>query len=955
MSGSTVGGVVGGIIGFYFGGPQGAQWGWMIGSAVGGYVDPEVIKGPRLRDAQTQTSMEGAPRAIVYGTAVVAGNIIQAGPIDEHKHRERAGKGGPVQETFSYTRSHAIRVCEGPITGIRRIWRDDKLTYDARDPNNPDDGYDAAAWAATINALRGDTHAFASKLTIYLGDESQLPDPTLEALPAAHGGGIGNVPAYRGTCYVVITDDDVTNRQGTLPQYRFEVVRAGSESADCVPYDPIFHWPLDDAIPGGVAQEVVQGYDGEYSAGVGSGPPLRAGSAGSTHFSANNEFMIADYADVFRIHGGHGWTWSVWCQPTELVAGSVMKNVGTLWASEMFGDHNWSLRLRDDSESNMTPNGSYSVSGNEYAVAAASPIGVFDTAYMVATYESATPSSGTIKLYLNGELVDTRSGIPAPDATGFYVNVGGYEFPNSYGFIGYVSDLMLFDYAFTEENAQVSYWSSMDYYEAPDINGAYVSRDGEIVGLCKNIVSSNQVTLSSILEDIADRVGLSAEDFDYSEADSINVRGFVIGQQMAGSAAVRALQQAYFGDTPEWDLKHRWVTRGGATIFSVTDDDLVESDDDDETRAQATEFPRKINLITADTAADYNPTKQTAERRTENVRAVGEATIELPVVTTRAEAAAKADIILKIAWTEAEGRLIRYLPDEFSRYTPSDCFTYTDKRWRLEKTETLDGCVKVEAVRDRLSALTSYAEAGSALPPTVPSTSLRGPTVFEAMNLPQLRTQDTSPGMYVLGCGLLPGWVGADLQMSVDGGVTFQSVLTITNPGILGRLTADLEDALGSGAEPASADVVGGELESITAAQMALRMNAFAILESPSIDSNGGTTEIGQFMTAVATGDRQYDLYDLQRGLLGTDMTGHFKNDSFVILDESLYFVPLDVSLAGRTIIFRPVSIGTVPANNATYSVVFRPQFTSTPVIDFYETELGEVITTETGVYLQTE
>jgi hypothetical protein len=46
ISGSTIGGAIGAVIGFYVtgGSPQGAQWGWMIGPAVGDCTDPVVIE-----------------------------------------------------------------------------------------------------------------------------------------------------------------------------------------------------------------------------------------------------------------------------------------------------------------------------------------------------------------------------------------------------------------------------------------------------------------------------------------------------------------------------------------------------------------------------------------------------------------------------------------------------------------------------------------------------------------------------------------------------------------------------------------------------------------------------------------------------------------------------------------------------------------------------------------------
>src|SRR5690606_39190170 len=218
MSGSTIGGIAGGIIGFVVTGvnPAGARWGFMIGSAVGGYLDPVQQEGPRIGDAQAQTSNEGVPRPILYGTAAISGNIIQVGPLIEHKKVE-GGKGGPEVTTYTYTRTVAIRISEAaPLGGkmvLRRAWADDKLVYDA----------------SSGGLLAAGNEKFASAMQFYSGDEDQLPDPTLEALPAEYGGGVGNVPAYRGSCYAVLVDVDCTARQGSLPQMRWEVCSEATE------------------------------------------------------------------------------------------------------------------------------------------------------------------------------------------------------------------------------------------------------------------------------------------------------------------------------------------------------------------------------------------------------------------------------------------------------------------------------------------------------------------------------------------------------------------------------------------------------------------------------------------------------------------------------------------------------------------------------------------------------
>ncbi|MPS98615.1 MAG: hypothetical protein E2581_08955 [Pseudomonas sp.] len=94
--------------------------------------------------------------------------------------------------------------------------KDGKIVYDARDPDFQDDN-----------------DKFLAGCRIYKGDEEQLPDPDLEAI---HGA--GEVPAYRGSSYIVFIDDDVTDRRGSIPQYEFVVGRAEANRLGN-PGDPI--------------------------------------------------------------------------------------------------------------------------------------------------------------------------------------------------------------------------------------------------------------------------------------------------------------------------------------------------------------------------------------------------------------------------------------------------------------------------------------------------------------------------------------------------------------------------------------------------------------------------------------------------------------------------------------------------------------------------------------------
>jgi DNA-binding beta-propeller fold protein YncE len=227
------------VVGAFFGAPQ---VGLLIGSLVGGIVDPVQIEGPRLSDARGMTARDGVPIPWGRGTFRVDGTLIacQPGPPTEHKHTE-SNKGGPEQITYTYTRTHAVLICEGEITGVRRIWRNGKLVYDARPEPTQRSGEADADFEARLRAWldsRAGSSEFEEKFTLYLGTSSQLPDPELEALFGA-----GEVSAFRDIAYIVIVDDDVTDSIQAIPQYSFEVVTG--QVVETGPYPDIFFGDID--------------------------------------------------------------------------------------------------------------------------------------------------------------------------------------------------------------------------------------------------------------------------------------------------------------------------------------------------------------------------------------------------------------------------------------------------------------------------------------------------------------------------------------------------------------------------------------------------------------------------------------------------------------------------------------------------------------------------------------
>lgn len=182
----------------------------MIGSGIGATFD--TIQGRKVGEMSSPRAQEGEPIPLVFGTARVTGRLMSCG---EPSIVEEGGKGGPQVVNETAYLSYSILVCESSelrdstIGGILMVIQNNKIVYDVR-PNPAISAADSAKWK--------------QNKVFYFGGEGQGVDPTEQMI---HG--VGNVPAYRGLCRMVVTDEDVTQHGGGIPAYEFVVSRCPVE------------------------------------------------------------------------------------------------------------------------------------------------------------------------------------------------------------------------------------------------------------------------------------------------------------------------------------------------------------------------------------------------------------------------------------------------------------------------------------------------------------------------------------------------------------------------------------------------------------------------------------------------------------------------------------------------------------------------------------------------------
>lgn len=190
-----------GVIGYAL---TGSPIGYMVGAMIGAALFPEGGNGPRLEVGFTKSEY-GRPLPIIYGTISVPGTVIAS-----HTwvvEGDSGGKGDEPTPDVAYG-SFAVALGEGgDDIALGHIWfgPEKRLVWDGL-------------------TFEGD-----ATVTFYNGSEDQLPDPLMESFF-----GVGNVPAYRGTAYMVVSNFPLAKDGNRLP---FVTAQVGRIDANVAPED----------------------------------------------------------------------------------------------------------------------------------------------------------------------------------------------------------------------------------------------------------------------------------------------------------------------------------------------------------------------------------------------------------------------------------------------------------------------------------------------------------------------------------------------------------------------------------------------------------------------------------------------------------------------------------------------------------------------------------------------
>lgn len=967
MSTRTAFTVVGTVVGAYFGN---AALGATIGSMVGGYVDPVKVKGPRLTDAQQQTSQDGVPIALTFGRVRIQGNVIATGELVEHKNKD-GGKGGGTETTnYSYTRTYAIGICEGPIGGIGRIWKNGKLAFDGR-PRTGDETIQQVHDRIMLNQFLNDH-------VLYFGDEEQVPDSELQSVLGAD-----NVPAFRGLAYLVCVDEDVTTTQGAVATYEFEVVTKGFTFSDFeyVPtsYPGVMPWGVDP-----YSKRDPRFVAGSYTYKIQGGPGTTFIDLGEAVQNAASYFDKLPFVAIPNVIGWqhyhssnnlgfsgdfHPWTDTAFnfdqheTELTLVIPRKEYSTTDTFWGIGGGGSY-WpctSFTSREVWSSCFTSESPPGDQTREGPQIRNSGVVIYYPTDPGDDYDAKGEcDSNTANLYFYYDYIINVTPVPGCSQ---YIDPDWMLIPGSvtvyadrYGGLHSVGDCDVVDGTFSQLAKLVLSEGGQSYTQAPigpvietgspnDIRSFWEAAYEQAVTMgempagltypndypkgvsqaCKcalgMTVNEGDVSLAEIVSALCLRAGLLAEEINVSELTE-RVLGFTVATQTNAADTINVLAPAFFFDGSEWDGLTHFIKRGHDHVEVLTFDDSVETDDPriKETRAQDVELPASFVLSYFDPAADLAVTTQRAARRAVTVNATGQDQLQIPVVLVSDQAAQVADKLMKDKWASLAGVLEQTIPDEFSYLTPTDVVQVESDgaifRARLGQITSQEGTLQYEATQDVQSAYTSNVEGMTPPTPDVGVDGPPSPTLALYFDLPALRDQDDQTGIYVAATGVTGRWPGALIEVSRDGGGTWAGLTTVLQASTVGQLLSGVplwnpyvvEEAVSFGVR-----LTSGTLESVTRAQLFNQGNGAVM----------GTGELLQFQTATLTEAGQYELSGgLVRGRKNTSAPAHAVNENFALLSD-LYFLPLERSDIGRTLKFRAVTLGTANAEGIVTDFTF--------------------------------
>lgn len=914
---SVVGAVVGGVIGFYVGGPSGAAYGAEVGFALGGVAGSMLIHapGPAPNDLRVQDSAYGRPIPWMYGIYRGAGNVIWC----DSPSQTGGGKGAPggAANAAHVTLSFAVGICAGPILGVRRIWANGKLIYDVSNPSN-------------FSQISG-SNQMITGFTVYLGDENQNPDPTIQAVE-----GVNNTPPFRGLAYVVFQNLDLSSWGNYMPSLSFEVVVSGDITYTLTGQSAF----QAGSLPFGTTPTAI----GTQIDAAGNVSGFAYGVVGSV-FAMSSFVQAQDDVTTFpQLPNAATYLNTGFSPPFEYCQSYDEPGI-------LCGDGNW-----------YDLNGFVTAYGASFGISIPGANGsaikknnvVYATQFLANTPYPMMVSSGGLQGW---QLGDTAIAMRLVGVTAAHIYVVGVDSGDAVwgekliqfdingnhpvvltsdvalglGTCGYcVSDTELY---LTGGWNTVRLWNGTalvdtgipgNYGDLSTFtvqNGnAYFSQFGGGGGgeFFAQVPTFNYQPepLANIVSDMCNRAGLTSGQYDVSTLTD-GVIGYAIGTHASPRGNLNPLMTTYFFDANDTDGQIKFVKRGAAPVgtFHYADLGASSSIGDDannnpitEPIQQEVDLPRSLVFTYNALNADYQVNSQRAFKA--NTNSNKDVAMQAAIVLPDDEGLMRAQTMLWEAWvgrkqfqvTTGLGYIV-YEPGDVVLLENAVGAFYTVRITKCTYDAQGNLAWEMQAEEPDIYPNSSYnAQGGAPKGAGGQTLDYAGLTILRIVDTPPLRNIDgKTPSLYLAACGLKDTWPGVMVDISRDAS-SYSQLQRILNASTMGVANNALATFTG-GNQPdelstLSVTLYDGALSSISYSDFLSGINA-ALLGN----------EIIYFRNATQTAANVYTLSGLLRGRGGTHwaMASHQQGEAFTVLDASkLIEATINQSDIGATLYFEP-------------------------------------------------